>query len=190
MCASNNLWANVVKSDGGYEDTSKVIPFFLEQASGLGEATDGKVTAVFDRTEKVINPSSVGALLSSALASSGLAPSPFLDNVSQPLDDANSLYFENHYAFEIRSNRYRFRLLSLTVRPLFPVEMRVDEGVHDDVEDLLRGVAEREDGTTNITIHSFSDMTRCFEVLLGSKKLGYLVRSLMTSGVKEEPAED
>lgn len=190
MCASNNLWANVVKSDGDYEDTSKVIPFFRGQANDLGEMTGGKVTALFDATEKLINPSSVGAILSSALASSGLASSSFLDDASRPLDDANSLYFENHYAFEIRSNRYRFRLFSLTVRPLFPVEMRVDEGVLDDVEDLLRGVAEREDGTTNITIHSFSDMTRCFEVLLGSKKLGYLVRSLMTSGSKDEPAED
>ena len=47
--------------------------------------------------------------------------------------DLNSIYSFVKYKFEIFNDTYRFRIFILNYRPVFPIEIDVDEGIKDEL---------------------------------------------------------
>ena len=151
----------------------------------LSEASGGKIEGVFAET-RVVNDA-----LSSSVDIAGMAAaiSKFGEIRRAPnlnLLNADEMYQKHDYCFEIRSEAYRFRLLTLEFGPLYPVTMHVDDGVYlEFVEPFGRFVLSKEKRPRPLIIEDDNDLDTVFRLLLGSKKLNYICNRLMTE-VKED----
>lgn len=87
--------------------------------------------------------------------------------------------FVDRYCFEIRSNRYRFRLFAIEFDPSYPAIMTVDRGVCNDLAKIYDRYKFEEAERCNITIQDDEDLDRVFNQLLKSEKLIYICNRLM-----------
>ena len=172
MTESKNIWSDFLK-DQTDETTDQVMPFLTTAAEQLGQATNGKVLAKFHKQSDYTAYAGMFAAASEIVKAAPYKPS------NDPHKDANDLYRMEKYVFDILNDSYRFALFELTITPYFPITMTVDEGVFHDVRESLSGYEMPDDKRHSIEISSQNNLEEIFETLLESKKLKYLVTSLM-----------
>lgn len=182
MSPSENPWLEVL-SQPQHRSTEKIVPYFNEQAKLLSKASDGKVKGFFSQTSDVnrtLSPTleALGAMskvLQDVAPASAVNQTPKVD-----LLNANDLYKKNSYCFEIRSDRYRFRLFTIEFDPSYPAVMTIDRGVCSDLAKIYDRYKFEEAVSCNITIRDDEDLDRVFNQLLKSEKLIYICNRLMT----------
>lgn len=181
MSSSENPWVEVL-TQPQHKSTEGIVPYFNEQAKMLSEASDSKVKGVFSKT------SDVNRTLSPALEAINTLSKVVQDVASAGVVDltpevdllnADDLYKKNDYCFEIRSERYRFRLFTIEFNPSYPVDMTVDRGVCNDLAKIYDRYKFEEAEPCNITIQDDEDLDRVFNQLLKSEKLVYICNRLM-----------
>ena len=184
MAATDNPWFEVLSKPQG-KSTANIETYFSVQGKMLSEASGGKIEGVFAETH-VVNDA-----LSSSVDIAGMAAaiSKFGEIRRTPnlnLLNADEMYQKHDYCFEIRSEAYRFRLLTLEFGPLYPATMHVDDGVYlEFVEPFGRFVLSKEKRPRPLIIEDDDDLDTVVRLLLGSKKLNYICNRLMTE-VKED----
>lgn len=172
MTESKNIWSDFLK-DQVDETTDQVMPFLTTVAEQLSQATNGKVLAKFHKQSDYTTYAGMFEAVSQIVKVAQYNPS------NDPHKDANSLYRVEEYVFDILNDSYRFSLFKLTITPYFPITMTVDEGVYHDVRESLSGYEMPDDKRHSIEIGSQNNLEEIFETLLQSKKLKYLVTSLI-----------
>lgn len=93
--------------------------------------------------------------------------------------NANDLYKKNCYCFEIRSDRYRFRLFTIEFDPSYPAALTVDQGASNDLTKIYDRYNFEEAGPCNITIQDDEDLYRVFNQLLKCEKPIYICNRQM-----------
>lgn len=181
MSSSENPWVEVL-SQPQQKSTEGIIPYFNEQARMLSEASDSKVKGVFSNTFDVnrsLSPLLDFAENASAIVSKVSDASIIYRTPESNLEDASKLYNKIDYCFEIRSDRYRFRVFTVVVGPQYPVVMIVDQGVYRDLAKNNNRFKYDESKPCNITINDDDDLEHVFAQLLRSEKLIYICNRLM-----------
>lgn len=181
MSSGENPWVEVL-SQPQQKSTGDIVPYFNEQAKLLSKASDGKVKGFFSQTSDVnrtLSPTleALGAMskvLQDVASASAVNQTPKVD-----LLNANDLYKKNSYCFEIRSDRYRFRVFTIEFDPSYPAVMAVDRGVCNDLARIYDRYKFEEAESCDITIKDDEDLDRVFNQLLKSEKLVYICNRLM-----------
>ena len=181
MSSSENPWVGVL-SQPQQKSTEGIVPYFNEQAILLSQASDGKVKGFFAQTSDVnttLSPtlealSDMSKVLQDVVSASAVDQTPKVD-----LLNANDLYKKNSYCFEIRSDRYRFRVFTIEFDPSYPAVMTIDRGVSNDLAKIYDRYKFEEAEPCNITIQDDEDLDRVFNQLLKSEKLIYICNRLM-----------
>lgn len=181
MTSSENPWVEVL-SQPKYKTTEGIVPYFTEQINKLTEASGGKVNGVFSQTvdvDRLFSPTAeLVDTVSKALLNVASAGS-FYYSSDLELQDASDLYKKNDYCFEIRSDRYRFRVFTIEFDPSYPAVMTIDRGVSNDLAKIYDRYEFEESAPCNITIKDDEDLDRVFNQLLKSEKLIYICNRLM-----------
>ena len=177
MDHANNPWIEVL-GEGQDESTAGIASYFEEQIQMLFEASCGKINGVFAETD-VVNRSITPTF--EPLRAQGIVHT--LGAMSLPpmvdLLDADKMYERRDYCFEIRSDKYRFRLLTLVMGPMYPVAMRVDRGVCEDLADTYDRFDFPEQTPCELLVADDADLDKTFRLLLQSKKVKYICNRLM-----------
>lgn len=118
--------------------------------------------------------SAVSKVLQDVATASTVDQTPKVD-----LLNANDLYKKNCYCFEIRSDRYRFRLFTIEFDPSYPAALTVDQGVSNDLAKIYDRYKFEEAEPCNITIQNDEDLDRVFNQLLKSEKIIYICNRQM-----------
>ena len=181
MSTVDNPWLEVF--DGHQEKTTdNIASYFEKQTKMLDEASGGRIKGMFALTKDANR--SISAILSASSAlSEALTDVVNLGAMgcasATDLLDANGMYKRQEYCFEVRSDRYRFRLLTLVFGPLYPVTMNVDRGVCDNLAKFDERFAFSEDRPCEISVVDDADLDKTFRKLLESDKLRYICSRLM-----------
>lgn len=181
MTSSDNPWAEVF-TQPQQKTTDGIIPFFSEQAKMLSEASGDKVKGLFSRTvdvNRTLDPALDLAESASTVFSSVISRNAVLCAPKSNLKDADDLYKKKDYCFEIRSDRYRFRVFTIEFGPSYPAVMAVDRGICGDLAKSYDRYKFEEAEPCNITIQDDDDLNRVFNQLLKSEKLIYICNRLM-----------
>lgn len=181
MSSSENPWVEVL-SQPQQKSTEDIVPYFNEQAKLLSQASDGKVKGIFSQTSEInitLSPtlealSAMSKVFQDVASASALDQTPKVD-----LLNADDLYKKNSYCFEIRSDRYRFRVFTIEFDPSYPAAMTIDQGVSNDLAKIYDRYKFEEAEPCNITIQDDEDLDRVFNQLLKSEKLIYICNRLM-----------
>lgn len=181
MSSSENPWVEVL-SQSQQKSTKGIVPYFNEQAKMLSEASNGKVKGVFSKTfdvNRTLSPT-LEALSAMSKVFQDVASASAVDQTQKVnLLNANDLYKKNSYCFEIRSDRYRFRVLTIEFDPSYPAVMAIDQGVSNDLAKIYDRYKFEEGEPCNITIQDDEDLDRVFNQILKSEKLIYICNRLM-----------
>lgn len=148
----------------------------------MSQASDGKVKGIFSQTSEInitLSPtlealSAMSKIFQDVASASALDQTPKVD-----LLNADDLYKKNSYCFEIRSDRYRFRVFTIEFDPSYPAVMSIDRGVCNDLERIHDRYKFKEAEPCNVTIQDDEDLDRVFNQLLKSEKLVYICNRLM-----------
>ena len=126
-----SLWPNFSEQSIEQNDSIQIL---RAQAKDVKDKTNGIVKATFSKMEYRPGPTNklagVGQMLS---AFSSPTYEEILDKELESKVDVNILYKNIDYKFELYNDEYRFRLFVLHYREMFPVSLKVDGGILEDV---------------------------------------------------------
>ena len=150
--AYENLW-DVPSVDILGDSTENVMVIMKQQAQYLKENTNGKVMGKFSRIKNImVNIAGLAPTLSSEITD---------DNEINNLSDANNLYKSQKYGFEIYNQTYKFRIFEMSLSPLYPISVMIDEGVLEDTQESLSNCIEKGSTNTAFIIRSDNELLEC-----------------------------
>lgn len=170
-----NYWGTDGDFGKDLKYTDNIYEIMDEQCKYLYEYTKGKVFAVFDEI-KLDNPMlEVAQSISDVYEKiSGINNQQFSKNVI----DANNMYFDKRYGFEICTEKYRFRLFELRITPLYPIQISIDEGICKNIKDAISQIAIPMEKSNYFEISNEEIFCKVLQMILQDKKVRYIIMKL------------
>lgn len=110
------------------------------------------------------------------------------------LIDANDMYFDEHYGFEICTEKYRYRLFELRLTLIYPVEIIVDEGICENIGSTLARISVPMEKFNHFKINDEEIFCNVPQCVLQDKKVRYIIgelqKHLQDNNEKEEYLPD
>lgn len=170
----NTLWDDSFDSCD-VASTGNVVELMSRATKALRKKTDGKVRGRFIK---------VKSLAESQVALSELAKATSRFLYDDDLADANQLYASKRYAYDIISGTYRFRLFSVVLEPVYPIDLIFDEGVSKEMEESSPGSQLGQSASGVISITSDDELMVAFANAISTRKVKYLLRRLCEEDTK------
>ena len=149
------------------QDTENSIKMLKNQASILGKKTNGLVKATFSKIvySNPVTKAAAGLAKFTAELEYGRE---IIEDELEGKKDGNLLFQKNSYKFEIYNDTYRFRVFTLECNPIYPITIRADEGICNEINIDADQIIENE-----------TDLTDIITSIFASDKLSYIVRSMI-----------
>jgi len=167
-----NLW-DVPSEEESLSLTENIKEILKQQSQYLKEATKGKVFGKFRQIKQANVMSAMGTLV---LALSKGQEQP--DDDTGNLKNANELYSDQRYCYEIYNKEYKFRPFEMTLSPVYPISIIVDEGIWEDCSKALLSVASGNTTSNNIEVDSDDMFIEALQVIFTSKKVRFILLRL------------
>ena len=176
-----NFWGTSQDFKDDLKHTDNIHKIMEEQCKYLVQFTKGNVFAVFGEIKIDGSMVAVAKGMANVLKSvSGL--SRLQENIeelsTQNLVNANSMYFDKRYGFEICTEKYRFRLFELRMTPVYPVEIIVDEGICKNVGSALARITSLAKNVNHFEIVDEDMFCEVLQIILQDKKVRYIISEL------------
>ena len=182
----NNFWRIDTDFHDDLKYTDNIYKIMDEQCEYLFKDTQEKVFAIFGEIK--ID----GSLFSMAMSNifrgiSGIAglQETVAEVSTKSLIDANSMYFDKSYGFEICTEKYRFRLFELRMTPIYPIEIIVDEGICKNIGNVLSRIAISTEKNNCFRIVDEEVFCDVLQKILQDKKVRYIINELKKRVLEE-----
>ena len=167
-----DLWGNILEDTNNAE---AILSFIKEQAKLLGEKTQGKILAKFEKIKYTYRANQNAAMttmltsLASTLSAIHVSTNEKIEvEENENLEDASKLFQSADYKFEIYSNQYKFRLFTLKYKSIFPIKIEVEYGILDEK-------------TTNLIIDSKDELEEKLFEIFNSSKVKFIINKMITN---------
>ena len=189
---NNNFWGMDMDSPDELKYTDNIHKIMSEQCNYLYQYTQGKVFAIFGEIKFDGSLIAVARAMSNMFKGvSGISgvQETVAEVSTKELIDANCMYYEKSYGFEICTEKYRFRLFELKLTPVYPVEIIIDEGICKNVETVLARIAIPTQKANGFIINDEDVFCDVLQRILQDKKVRYIISELKRR-VQEDTKED
>lgn len=159
-----DLWGDLSIEETKF-DESKAIELLREQARLLDKKTNGKVKATFSKIDYKKTAVDLIGTISSFMPQT----EEILEKDLEGKVNINEIYNYTKYKFELYNDTYRFRAFILYFRPIFPLEIEVDEGIKEELK-----LEAKE------TINNDEDLKSIITSVFSSNKLQLIIKKLVT----------
>ncbi len=168
----DNLW-DIPSVNEALNPTDNICEIMKQQGQYLKENTNGKIFGRFSKIKKVNPLSTMGAVLATFSVKEILQ-----NDDSSVLADANELYSNQKYGFEIYNSTYKFRVFEMIVSPVYPAHIIIDEGVVANIEEEILSCVSKGKEANHYLINNDNDLLDCLRLIFASKKVKYLLYKL------------
>lgn len=176
-----NYWIIDEKQQDDLNYTDSIPVIMEKQSKYLFQSTQGKIFAVFGEIKIDGSMSAMVKAMSNVIKSiSGIThlQESVKESTTKDLIDANTMYFEKHYGYEICTEKYRFRLFELRMTPIYPVEISVDEGICKNIGSILARIAVPMEEFNHFKINDEETFCKVLQSILQDKKVRYIIGEL------------
>lgn len=176
-----NYWGIGEEPQDDLKYTDNIYRIMEEQCKYLFQYTRSKVFAVFDEIKIDGSMLVVAKTISNVFKSvSGITElqETIAESSTENLIDANDMYFDKRYGFEICTEKYRFRLFELRMTPIYPVEIIIDEGICKNIGKTLARIAIPMEKFNHFIINDEETFCDVLENILQDKKVHYIIDEL------------
>ena len=176
-----NYWGISEDTQNDLVYTDSIYKIMDKQCAYLFQHTKGKIFAVFGELKIDGSLFTVAKSMSNIVKSiSGISvlQETIAESSTKNLIDANDMYFDKRYGFEICTEKYRFRLFELRMTPLYPVEIIIDEGICKNIENKLSSIAIPMKKFNHFKISDEETFCNVLQAVLQDKKVHYIISEL------------
>ena len=152
-------------------EDNRAVDILQEQARLIGKKSKGIIKGSFAKIEYTQNLEGAKKALSAVvdvMSAMQINEKEVVDEKLKSKSDINNIYQYVSYRFEIYNDTYKFRLLTLRNREVFPIELIIDEGI---VKELKLN--------NPIKIDSNSQLEEIFTSIFSSIKLKQIMTKMM-----------
>ncbi|MBD5116781.1 MAG: hypothetical protein HDT48_04610 [Ruminococcaceae bacterium] len=167
----SDLWPDLERFEDKIPE-NHAIEILREQARLLSKKTNGKIKATFSKIDYAVSTTEIlgGAL--SAIASG--SKKEVVEEEMKGKKDINEFYNFNNYKFEIYDETYKFRIFTLKYRPIYPIQIEIDEGIRK--EKLLSSPTD---------IQSDEELIKIVSSVFSSSKLQMIIKRIMANDTED-----
>lgn len=189
----NNFWGTNESFQDDLKYTDDIYNIMSEQCNYLFQYTQGKVFAVFGEIKRDGSLHATARVISNIfkgiIGITGLQET-VADVSTEELIDADSMYFDKSYGFEICTEKYRFRLFELRMTPIYPIEIIVDEGIFKNIGHVLSRIAIPTENKNCLKIVDEEVFCHVLEKILQDRKVRYIIGELQKRMQEETKREE
>lgn len=176
-----DFWGFTNENQAPVQYTKEIFNIMEHQCKMLLKHTDNNVFGVFGEMNN--DGSFVKALNIFATAlkgATGMAgTTETIDGMStNELIDAGDMLHKQRYAFEICNETYRFRVFTILIAPIFPVEMFINADIYKSIARRIKGIVKLDDTEERITIPNEDVFETVLQMILMDAKVHYIVTEL------------
>jgi len=176
-----NYWKIGEDSQEELKYTDNIQRIMDEQGKYLFQYTKGMIFSVFNEIKIEDSVTVMTRSLSNLVKGiSGIRDigETIEESTTKDLIDANAMYFDKRYGFEICTEKYRFRLFELRMTPIYPVEIIVDEGICKNIGNTLAKIAIPMEKFNHFKISDDETFCSVLQNILQDKKVRYIIGEL------------
>lgn len=176
-----DLWGFTNVNKTPVEYTDEIFNIMNHQCKMLSKHTENYVFGVFGEMKS--DSSLVRAVSAFAKAVKGVSDmagtTETVDGLStQELIDADAFLRKQRYAFEICNETYKFRVFTMLISPIFPVEMVIHIEIFRSIASKIKGIAELGHTEGSIIIPNVAAFETVLQMILMEPEVHYLVTTL------------
>ena len=188
-----SYWGFNEYSQTTFRETKNIFDIMEYQCKELAKHTNGNVFGIFGEIKKDGSLFRTASIIASVLKSvSGTAE--ITESVGEmstkELIDADGMYFQKPFAFEICTDKYRFRVFSIVITPVYPVTITINDGVCKNIAGRIKAFAQEANTENSYLIEDEEAFCDILQEILADKKVHYIVNELhRRCALKQEPNE-
>lgn len=189
----NNFWRTGMSSLDDLKCTEDIHKIMNAQCEYLYNDTQGKVFAVFGEIKLDGSVFAMARKMSNMFRGVyGLTgvQETVAEVSTKELIDANDMYFDKSYGFEICTEKYRFRLFELKMTPIYPIDIIIDEGICKNIENVLSRIAIPTERNNCFKINDEEVFCEVLQKILQDQKVRYIISELQRRLLEEMKKED
>lgn len=173
----DELWTGLFTEEP-LDSTDDLIPFFERQCHLIESGSGGRVHARFKKLELVKRSTNSAALVDVFQASMiGGTVEEEKDALQQV--DANKLYEPSDFVFDVFSDKYKFRVLTIHLGMIYPVSFKLDDGIEKELEDDLERFEDFYGMGEGYWIQNDKDLNALTELIISrSRKFKAILRKM------------
>lgn len=165
-----DLWPDLEQFDGVIPE-NHAIEILREQARLLSKKTNGKIKATFSKIDYTVSTTEI---LGGTLSIFANNKREIVEDEMKNKKDVNEFYNFVNYKFEIYNEIYKFRIFTLKYRPIYSIQIEIDEGIR------------KEKGFSTVeNIQSDEELIRIISLVFSSSKLQMIMKRIMANNTEE-----
>lgn len=183
-----SFWGFEESGQTAFQETSGIFDIMNRQCDELAQYTKGYVFGIFDVIKKDESLAKTAGVLASIMSSISWMPdtSESIGEMStKDKIDADTMYWQKRFAFEICTEKYRFRVFSMLITPVFPVTITINEGVCKNIANKLEKMVRPVKADNTFIIDDEDVFCGVLKEILSDRKVHYIVRELTKRGQAE-----
>lgn len=181
MVSNENFWANII--DQPLNNSAENVESIMQkQCADVKSASRDLIDARFIKlafTTKISSnmwtPQEIKFQLKGPIKEK-------VEETALDLTDANDSYSPSDYAFDIFTTQYKFRVMTMRLGAVYPIELVLDEDIFCQTKDFYTETIQISENNNLIVVQNDNELKDCLEIIISrNEKMKFIVRKMIES---------
>ena len=181
MVGSENFWADII--DQPLEKSAENVEAIMRgQCEDVKSASGGLIEARF--VKLAFTTRTTGSMWSSRELMQYLTDQKTekVEDTALNLTDANDSYSPSDYAFDLFTSEYKFRVLTMRLGAVYPIDLVLDDDIFCQTRDLYAEEIQVSKENNLIVVQNDDDLKDCLKIIISRNgKMQFVVRKMIES---------
>lgn len=181
MLDNDNFWADII--DRPLEKSAENVEAIMQrQCEDVKAASRGLIEARFIKlsftTKKTTN-----MWTSQEIRQQFTGPKTVkVEETALDLTDANDSYSPSDYAFDLFTTEYKFRVLTMRLGAVYPIDLVLDDDIFRQTKDLYAEEIQISEENGRIVVQNDNELKGCLKIIISmNEKMKFVVRKMIES---------
>lgn len=105
-----------------------------------------------------------------------------VEETALDLTDANDSYSPSDYAFDLFTTEYKFRVLTMRLGAVYPIDLVLDDDIFRQTKDLYAEEIQISEENGRIVVQNDNELKGCLKIIISTnEKMKFVVRKMIES---------
>lgn len=179
MIGSENFWVDII--DQPLENSAENVEAIMQgQCEDVKAASSGLIEARF--VKLAFTTRTTSSMWSSRELMQHLTgqKTEKVEDTALNLADANDSYSPSDYAFDLFTTEYKFRVLTMRLGAVYPIDLVLDDDIFRQTIDLYADEIHISVGNSRIVVQNDDELKACLKIIISmNEKMKFVVRKMI-----------